>query len=151
MLLHLSLGFALALGNNKDILLVVRFNYNITYIFVDYSIRLVNRPGHEPYEGRVEVYHGGEWKSVCDDGWGWEESDVVCKSLGYSLGAQRFYHGAHYCPGSGEILLDDVVCTGSESSLLYCKHNGIHIHNCGHHEDIGVKCAGTCIHECVYM
>ena len=119
--------------------------------FLDYAIRLISGPGLERYEGRVEVYHGGEWKSVCDDGWGWEESDVVCKSLNYSLGAQRFYHSTHYGPGSGEILLDDVVCTGSESSLLYCKHIGVHIHNCGHHEDIGVKCAGTYIHECAYM
>ena len=117
LLLHLSLGFASASGNSKDILLVVGFNYNITYIFVDYSIRLVSGPGFELYEVRVEVDHRG-----------WEESDVVCKSLGYFLGAQNFYHGAHYCPGSGEILLDDVVCTGSESSLLYCKHRGVHIH-----------------------
>ena len=113
--------------------------------FVDYSIRLVSGPGLEHYEGRVEVYHGGEWKSVCDDRWGWEESDVVCKSLNYSLGAQRFYHGAHYGRGFGEILLDDVNCTGSENSLLYCKHRGVHIHNCAHSEDIGVKCAGTCM------
>ena len=78
---------------------------------------------------------------MCDDGWGWEESDVVCKSLGYSLGAQSYKHGAHYGQGSGEILLDDVVCTGTESSLLYCQHRGVHNHNCGHSEDIGVKCA----------
>ena len=119
--------------------------------FLDYSIRLINGPGLEHYEGRVEVYHSGEWKSVCDDGWDWEESDVVCKSLNYSLGAQHFYHGAHYGQGSGEILLDNVDCTGSESSLLFCKHNGAHIHNCDHHEDIGIKCAGTYVHECVCM
>ena len=80
---------------------------------------------------------------MCDDGWGWEESDVVCKSLGYPLGAQKYYHGAHYGQGSGLILLDDVVCTGRESSLQYCKHAGFHIENCGHHEDVSVKCAGS--------
>ena len=79
---------------------------------------------------------------MCDDGWGWEESDVACKSVGYHLGAQNYYRNAHYGEGTGEILLDDVVCAGNESSLLYCKHNGIHIHNCWHDEDIGVKCAG---------
>ena len=44
--------------------------------------------------------------------------------------------------GSGLILLDNVQCTGSESSLLYCKHNGFHVHNCHHSEDASVKCAG---------
>ena len=89
------------------------------------------------------MYHNSQWKTVCDDHWGWEESDVVCKSLGYPLGAQQYYNSAHYGQGSGLILLDDVECTGSESSLLYCKHRGFHVEDCGHHEDVSVKCAGN--------
>jgi len=54
---------------------------------------------------------------VCDDGWGWEESNVACKSLGYA-GAQMYRHGSYYGRGTGEILLDDVVCTGREGA--YC-------------------------------
>ena len=79
---------------------------------------------------------------MCDEYWGWEESDVICRSLGYPLGAKEYYHGAHYGGGSGRILLDDVECTGSESSLLHCIHIGIHRHNCSHNEDVGVKCIG---------
>lgn len=112
-------------------------------IFAAYSIRLVSGAGFGRNEGRLEVYHGYQWKSVCDDYWDWEESDVACKSLGYSLGAQNYYHGAHYGQGHGSILLDDVQCTGRERSLLHCRHQGIHLHNCGHHEDIGIKCAGS--------
>ena len=111
-------------------------------IFSGYSIRLKSGPEFGDNEGRVEIYHNYQWKTVCDDGWGWEESDVVCKSLGYPLGAQRYYHRAHYGRGSGSIILDDVRCSGSESSLLYCQHNGIHNHNCGSHEDVSVQCAG---------
>lgn len=44
--------------------------------------------------------------------------------------------------GSGPIYLDNVGCTGSESSLLECTHNGIGVHNCRHTDDIGVKCQG---------
>ena len=53
------------------------------------------------------------------------------------------HYSARYGQGSGLILLDNVDCTGSESSLLYCKHSGFHVENCGHHEDVSVKCAGS--------
>ena len=42
--------------------------------------------------------------------------------------------------GTGFILLDNVQCTGNESSLSQCPHDGIGIHDCDHSEDAGVKC-----------
>ena len=44
--------------------------------------------------------------------------------------------------GSGDILLDNVVCRGTESSLLECSTNPIRQHNCDHSEDAGVRCEG---------
>ena len=40
----------------------------------------------------------------------------------------------------GPILLDDVACVGTESSLFECSHNGIGNHNCLRFEDAGVTC-----------
>ena len=49
------------------------------------------------------------------------------------------YRYAHFGQGSGPILMDDVSCTGSESSLINCTYDR-YTGDCGHHEDAGVRC-----------
>ena len=57
------------------------------------------------------------------------------------LGAVAFSFAA-FGQGSGAILLDNVACTGTETTLFSCPSNGIGNHNCGHYEDAGVRCQG---------
>ncbi len=52
---------------------------------------------------------------------------------------------AAYGQGTGSIVLDDLACTGTETSLFDCPHSGIGTHNCGHSEDVGVTCQGRCV------
>ncbi|XP_041470189.1 deleted in malignant brain tumors 1 protein-like isoform X2 [Lytechinus variegatus] len=101
------------------------------------DVRLVD--GSASNEGRVEVYANGGWGTVCDDSWDDTDATVVCQSLGFGSGTA--YPSAYFGQGSGDILLDDVSCTGAESSLLECSNSGIGVHNCGHYEDAGVICS----------
>ena len=105
---------------------------------LSFSVRLVG--GATPLEGRVEVYSGGVWGTVCDDFWEIADANVVCRQLGYP-GAEEAFSQAHFGEGEGAILLDNVDCNGSERDLLDCTSIE---HNCAHSEDAGVRCANNC-------
>ena len=42
--------------------------------------------------------------------------------------------------GTGPILLGNVGCSGTETDLLNCSHNGDSFQNCMHSENAGVIC-----------
>ena len=92
-----------------------------------------------PGSGRVEVFHDGEWGTVCDDGFGIEEATVVCRQLGYP-GVVRALSNQAVVAGSGTIWLDELACKGSETGLSDCAHAGWGTSNCVHLEDAGVQC-----------
>ena len=104
------------------------------------QIRLVG--GSSGIEGRVEIFYGGVWGTVCDDGWNLNDASVVCRMLGYD-GATDSPCCARFGQGSGSILLDDVQCSGTEDNLGECEHRSFGEHNCGHYEDAGVICYET--------
>ena len=58
----------------------------------------------------------------------------------FSVGPVAVSYAA-FGQGTGLILLDNVGCTGTESSLLSCSHRGIGVlRSCSHSEDAGVMC-----------
>uniref|UniRef100_A0ACB8F8Y6 Uncharacterized protein n=1 Tax=Sphaerodactylus townsendi TaxID=933632 RepID=A0ACB8F8Y6_9SAUR len=103
------------------------------------ELRLAN--GQNSCVGRVEFLNEGEWNSICDDGFGMNEANVICKQLGcgYPLAT---YGWAYFGKGSGSIM-HYLHCNGSETSIWNCSHSAWNETNCGHHEDVGILCSGS--------
>lgn len=54
--------------------------------------------------------------------------------------AEDYYCCGHFGKGSGDILLDEVQCNGSEENLGHCMRQDYRVHDCDHSEDVGVSC-----------
>ena len=105
----------------------------------DGDLRIEDGPSDN--EGRLEIFHDGEWGAVCDDFFSTPDANVACKQIGYTGG--RSIQRKWPAPGDMSIWLDDVGCTGSESRLDMCPHPGWGQHNCAAREAVGVRCSGT--------
>ena len=69
----------------------------------------------------------------------------MCRQLGYP-GAVRV---GSYRSSTNQIWLDDVQCTGNETSIDQCSHNGFNIYDCNFDTDqVGVECIGQFYISC---
>ena len=122
--------------------------YDISINFIDVCILVEGiNPGtlrlvgsNSPNEGRVQVFIGGQWVRVCDDGWDDSEAGVVCRQLGFgSSGKARQLQTS----GMREIMTSNFKCSGNEARLLQCNHNEMNISDCDSSDDVEVICTGT--------
>ncbi|XP_055993193.1 soluble scavenger receptor cysteine-rich domain-containing protein SSC5D [Sorex fumeus] len=104
-------------------------------------LRLVAGPSR--CSGRLEVWHGGRWGTVCDDAWDLRDAAVACRELGCGAAQPQDPAMGRFGWGSGPIWLDDVDCVGTEASLSDCPAAPWGKHNCAHNEDVEVTCTGT--------
>ncbi|KAL0104423.1 hypothetical protein PUN28_017273 [Cardiocondyla obscurior] len=114
---------------------------------LDYDIRLAG--ANNSHEGRIEVKILGHWGQVCDDGFGIINADVVCKELGFDLGALEVRPGGFYgnLDPPTRFMVDQLKCRGDEASLRECDFNGWGVHNCQPEEAVGVVCK-TAVNTC---
>ncbi|XP_033760418.1 neurotrypsin-like [Pecten maximus] len=98
--------------------------------------------GSDQYEGRLEVYHAGQWGSVCI--YRWDNfvlnAHVACRQLGHTGGSFRPVTVTER--GEGQFWLDGIECNGDEVNLNDCNFNGLGSENCSHSEndDVFLQC-----------
>jgi hypothetical protein len=88
--------------------------------------------------GRLLVWRGGQFGSVCNDSFTSVAATVACKQLGYTGGT--FDSPGIYPADSTPIWLDDVVCDSGDATLAQCDHRPWGAHNCTHPEDVRISC-----------
>ncbi len=84
--------------------------------------------------GYLEVFHDNEWRGVCDDSFDEFDGRVACREMGMS------YVSWTTVSGGSSFWLDDLACSGQESSLATCPNSGWGTHNCGAGENVGLIC-----------
>ena len=110
--------------------------------------------GNTDDEGRLEVFHNGEWGTVCDDRMDERRNiapQFACRQMGYATGETIARGNISLAPSSQPIWLDDVRCyagsnhwTGAPPTRL---HHGYHagwgLNNCTREENVHLRCTGT--------
>ena len=123
------------------------------------ELRLSDGPSDN--QGRLEVFHAGEWGTVSDDRLdnpGNIAPQFACRLMGYATGdlvPRSDIMNMNVAPASQRIWLDDVRCfagsthwTGSPPTKLHqCYHAGWGLTNSIHEEDVHLSCSGTAMQQ----
>ncbi|XP_033112784.1 adhesion G protein-coupled receptor L3-like [Anneissia japonica] len=111
------------------------------------DIRLIN--GQHPNEGRVEMFDGGRWGTVCDYGWSIDDAMVACRQIGYASAVEAF-SGSKFGSDNSLVYVSYMNCLGSEDTLSDCLHNGIgRSGSCDATTTAGVRCSDELIDSSV--
>ena len=97
-------------------------------------------------QGRVEIYHAGQWGTICSNSFGEREARVACKQLGY-LDYDDGYVWAWYQSPRGQatdrVWLSNLYCREDDARLVECGRGTVWgTNSCTHSSDVGIVCPG---------
>ncbi|XP_060758926.1 deleted in malignant brain tumors 1 protein-like [Neoarius graeffei] len=91
--------------------------------------------------GRVEVFHGRSWSTVCDADFDQQDAEVVCRELGCGIPVEVLGSAA-FGRGEGQVWTEELQCRGTESEITFCPTSSSLKHStCSHDNDVGLKCS----------
>nr|KAF7437889.1 hypothetical protein H0235_000280 [Vespula pensylvanica] len=105
-------------------------------------VRLVDGPS--PLEGRLQLFHQDQWRSVCTNSRNWTRADLetACRHLGFQGGRWWSWIDRQW-PAKPRLLYEQPRCRGTESFLTHCEGwserqlgGGV----CDYHPDLGLSC-----------
>ncbi|XP_072394496.1 serine protease svh-1-like isoform X2 [Diabrotica undecimpunctata] len=107
-----------------------------------YKIKLAG--SDQKNEGRVEITAFESTGFICDDDFSILDANVICRELGFPLGAAEVKGQSYFAKDLKErntlYMIDDLNCVGNESTVIDCTFPGWGMHNCRDQEIAGVVC-----------
>ena len=93
-------------------------------------------------QGYVAIKHNGVWGTICDDHFDQNNNGakVLCKMMGFTGGEYNKSYRQTGVTRASAIWLDNVKCLGTERNIDTCPRNAWGKHNCGHSEDVAIRC-----------
>lgn len=141
--------------NDDAIIECSNVNIDIMQTFPMGSVRLIDNYGTPTFdlEGRLEIYKGGKWGTICNEKFSDKAAHVACQQMGFvtgkifgnmdKYGVCSTFKGKNYCADmSVPIHLNQVECYGSENSISDCA--GVsNPDDCNHEQDVIIQCSGN--------
>ncbi|EDV28342.1 uncharacterized protein TRIADDRAFT_21116, partial [Trichoplax adhaerens] len=91
-------------------------------------------------EGRVEVYVGDRWATLCDKVATINDGKVICNQL--NLTFSRYLPKAYFGRGNSSAAIVSTSCTGNEISLRACNMKTLtSASGCTHANDVSILCS----------
>ncbi|XP_052793637.1 scavenger receptor cysteine-rich domain superfamily protein-like isoform X2 [Mya arenaria] len=78
--------------------------------------------GGKDFLGVVQFYENGKWNSLCADGFGRKDANVVCRQLGFKNG-MALNVSSEKISNRGFKARPNISCAGNERSILECKYD----------------------------
>ena len=114
-------------------------------VYKEGEIRIVDSPTCS--QGLVEIFLLKKWHPISSNNWTLMETTVVCRQLGFNAAPQNMEVQALQGREKREkrqrhsIILEELVCDGSEESLLDCRFTSIILTECDTKEQVHVWCS----------
>lgn len=117
-------------------------------VYSEGTLRLVSESGAPSIDGtgRLDMFHGGAWGSVCTEGFTPGSATVACKQMGFLSGEVPagsrgcIFNEKDFCSSPPHVA--DLACTGHEDDIAACPFEGGDDVFCAASEAVILTCLG---------